>query len=131
MLGSKKLVTSIETSFPCWEIFSLFSFASVVLFIRKQWCRVRHLDATIKSEGSCRVHSFHSFPIKRPSFLKKCLTKVDWNSSVYPSSLLRCLMSHHHSPSVLQMKKLIYMNVSASARVKICLANLAKDQNFL
>ena len=37
-------------------------------------------------ERSDRVHSFHSFPIKRPPLLKKWLTKLDWNSSVCPGS---------------------------------------------
>ena len=46
------------------------SFALVALFMRKQWCRVRHLDATIKAairtcvEGSGRIHSFYYFLIK-------------------------------------------------------------------
>ena len=49
MLGNKMLVTSIETSCLCCAVFSLFLFALVVLFMRKQWCSVWHLDATIKA----------------------------------------------------------------------------------
>ena len=39
-------MTPIETSFHAEQ--SLFSL-SVVLFMRKQWCSVRHLDATIQA----------------------------------------------------------------------------------
>ena len=60
MPGSKKLVTSIETSSPCWAVFSLFSVASVSLFrfriIYLVIFQTQEISAKTKSGRSRRGH---------------------------------------------------------------------------
>ena len=69
MRGSQKEVTSIETTFPWWAVFSLW-FVCVGRVIHAQTMVQRaafgcnNKSSNPDVEGSGRIHSFHSFPIK-------------------------------------------------------------------
>ena len=139
MLGSKKLVMPIETSFQCWAVFIVFASDGRVIY-GQTMVQCAAFGCNNKSgnpgvEGSGKVHSFHSFPIKRPPLLKKWLTKLDRNSSAFfvasCSIIIRLAFFKCHNDQINMYSKALARDPSASLEDWQKLAKTGKKIGFI